>query len=115
LRFEGRKGTSDLAGYFPPFKTQTGPKIKKIASDYFSASLLTAKRVRNSVTKTDGPLPVCKNGCGANLKQDFFTVYISCFFVVVKPNGDGHRAPTLEVRKVFQPHSKFYKSNHMRR
>jgi len=46
------KETSDLAKYFPPFKTQIGPKIKKIAREYFSASLLTAKLVRSSVTKT---------------------------------------------------------------
>jgi len=39
---KGGKETSDLAEYFPPFKTQIGPKIKKIANDYFSASLLTA-------------------------------------------------------------------------
>jgi len=68
----GGKETSDLAEYFPPFKTLIGPKIKKMASDYFSASLLTAKQARSSVTKTGGPLPVCKNGCGANLKQDLF-------------------------------------------
>jgi len=69
---KGGKETSDLAEYFPPFKTQIGPKIKKMASDYFSASLLTAKQVRSSVTKTGEPLPVCKNGCEASLKQDFF-------------------------------------------
>jgi len=40
---KGIKETSDLADYFPPVKTQMGPKIKKMASDYFSASLLTAK------------------------------------------------------------------------
>jgi len=40
---KGGKETPDLAEYFPPFKTQIGPKIKKMASDYFSASLLTAK------------------------------------------------------------------------
>jgi len=72
---KGGKETSDLAKYFPPFKTQIGPKIKKMASDYVSASLLTAKQVHSSVTKTGGTLPVCTNWCGANLKQDFFTVY----------------------------------------
>jgi len=35
----GGKETSDLAEYVPPFKTQIGPKIKQMASDYFSASL----------------------------------------------------------------------------
>jgi len=80
---KGGKETSDLAEYFPP--TQIGPKIKKMASDYFSASLLTAKQVRSSVTKTGGPLPVCKNGCEASLKQDFlFTVYINiCCIIIV--------------------------------
>jgi len=39
---------------FPPFKTQIGPKVKKMASEYFSASLLTAKQAQSSVTKT-GP------------------------------------------------------------
>jgi len=57
LRFEEWKRNFDLAEYFPPFKTQIGPKIKKMASDYFSASLLTAKQDRSSVTKTDVPLP----------------------------------------------------------
>jgi len=75
----GGKETSDLAEYFPPFKTQIGPKIKKMASDYFSASLLTAKQVRSSVTKTGGRLPVCKNCCGANLKQ-FFSLLRGVFF-----------------------------------
>ena len=65
------KETSDLAKHFSPFKTQIGPKIKKIAGDYFSASLLTAKQVRSSVTKTGVPLPVCMNWCGANLEQFF--------------------------------------------
>jgi len=53
---KGGRETSDLAEHFPPFKTQIGPKIKKIASDYFSASLivLTAKQERSSVTKTGG-------------------------------------------------------------
>jgi len=37
------KETSDIGEYFLPFKTQIGPKIKKIASDYFSASLLTTE------------------------------------------------------------------------
>jgi len=69
---KGGKETSDLAKNFPPFKPQIGPKIKKMASNYFSASLLTAKQVRSSVTKTGGPLPVCTNWCGASLKQDFF-------------------------------------------
>jgi len=68
---KGGKETSDLAEYFQPFKTQMGPKIQKMASDYFSASLLTAKQVRSSVTKTGGPLPVCKTWCGANLKHFF--------------------------------------------
>jgi len=49
---KGGKETSDLAEYFPPFKTQVGPKIKKMASDYTSASLLIANQVRSSVTKT---------------------------------------------------------------
>jgi len=44
---KGGKETSDLAEYFPPFKTQIGPRINKMASDYFSASLLTAKQVRS--------------------------------------------------------------------
>jgi len=44
-----------------------------MASDYFSASLLTVKQIRSSVTKAGVPLPVCKNWCGANLK-----VFFSC-------------------------------------
>jgi len=68
---KGGKETSDLAEYFPPFKTQIGPKIKKMASDYFSASLLTAKQERSSVSKTGVPLLVFTNRCGANLKHDF--------------------------------------------
>jgi len=56
---KGGKETSDIAKYFSPCKTQIGPKIKKMARDYFSASLLNAKQVRSSVTKTGGPLPVC--------------------------------------------------------
>jgi len=31
---KGGKETSDLVEYFPPFKTQIGPKIKEMASDY---------------------------------------------------------------------------------
>jgi len=43
------KETSDVAEYFPPFKTQIGPKMKKMASDYTSllpCSLPTRKEVR---------------------------------------------------------------------
>jgi len=76
LRFEVRKETSDLAEYFPPFKTQIGPEIKKMASDYFSASLPNKFEARLP-KRGGGPLPVCKNGCGASLKQDFFTVFAS--------------------------------------
>jgi len=53
---KGGKETPDLAEYFPPFKTQIGPKIQKVAGDYFSASLLTSKHERSSVTKTGVPL-----------------------------------------------------------
>jgi len=67
---KGGKETSDVAEYFPPFKTQIGPKIKKMASDFFPDSLLTAKQVRSSFTKTGGPVPVCTIWYGANLKQD---------------------------------------------
>jgi len=70
---KGGKETSDLAGYFPPFKTQIGPKIKKMARDYFSASLLTAKQERSSVTKTGGPLPVCTNWWRSEPKTVFFS------------------------------------------
>jgi len=84
---KGGKETSDLAEYFPPFKTQIRPKIKKMASDYFSVSLLTAKQDRSSVTITGGPLPVCTNWCGASLKQAFlFTVYEN-FVVIVEQNS----------------------------
>jgi len=60
---QGGKETSDLAEYFPPFKTQIGPKIKKMASDYFSACLLTAKQVRSSVLpKQVDPYQFAQNG-----------------------------------------------------
>jgi len=83
---KGGKKTSDLAEYFPPFKTQIGPKIKKMASDYFSASLLTAKQVRSSVTETGGPLPVCTNWCGASLKQDFLFILFNFFYCAMPLN-----------------------------
>jgi len=72
LAFEGWKEIPDFAEYFLPFKAQIGPKMKKMASDYFSATLLTAKQKGSSVSKTGVPLPVFTNWCGANLKQDFF-------------------------------------------
>jgi len=65
----GGKETSDLAEYFPPFKTQIGPIIKKMASDNFSASWLTAKQGRRSDTKA-GPYQFSQTA--AELKTGFF-------------------------------------------
>jgi len=89
---KGGKETSDLAEYFPPFETQIGPKIKKMASDYFSASLLTAKQTRSSVTKAGGPLPVCESGCEASLKQDFFLMCKQFF----RPNWGKQKGAILK-------------------
>jgi len=41
---------------------QIGPKIKKMASDYFLASVLTAKQVQSSVIKTGDPYQFSKTG-----------------------------------------------------
>jgi len=59
---KGGKETSDLAEYFPHFKTQIGPKIKKMASDYFSASLLTPKRFEARLPKRVDPYQFAKTG-----------------------------------------------------
>jgi len=67
------KETSDLAEYFTYFKTRIGPKLKKMASDYFSAFLLTAKQERSSATKTGVPTSFHKLWCGTNRKRDFFS------------------------------------------
>jgi len=58
---KGGKETSDLAEYFPPFKTHIRPKIKKMASDYFSASLLTA-RFEARLPKQVDPYQFAKTG-----------------------------------------------------
>jgi len=73
LRFVEWKRNFRPCRIFSTFQTQIGPNIKKMASDYFSASLLTAKQVRSSVTKTGGPLPACENWCGANLPGSFYS------------------------------------------
>jgi len=56
------KETSDLAEYFPPFKTQIEPKIKKMASDYFSASLITPNRFEARLPKQVDPYQFAKTG-----------------------------------------------------
>jgi len=59
---KGGKETSDLAEYFPPFETQIGPKIKKMASDYFSASLLRPNRFEARLSKRVDPYQFAKTG-----------------------------------------------------
>ena len=74
---KGRKETLDLAEYFPPLKMQIGPKIKKMASDYFLASVLTAKQVQSSVIKTGDPYQFSKTGAErSEPKTVFFPLWI---------------------------------------
>jgi len=71
---KGGKETSDLAEYFPLFKTLIGPKRKKMASDYtflLPCSLPNRNEVRlPKQVRTS----FFTNWCGANLEQDFFSL-----------------------------------------
>ena len=80
------KKTSDLAGYFSPFKTQIGPKIKKMASDYFSASLLTQTGSKLGYQNRWNPTCLQKL-VRSEPKTRFFPVHvtlISCFLLLAR-------------------------------
>jgi len=72
LRFEGWKRNFRPCRIFSTLQNANWTKNKENGQRLLFCFPAHAKQVRGSVTKMGGPLPVCKNGCEASLKQDFF-------------------------------------------